>query len=127
MLVLDTCVLIGGVGEVDEPVAISIMSLVEMRSGLGAAADAVELARRQQQYDEVVARYEPIPVDEEVLASYGTVDAAVRAYGRTPRSRTVDLLIAATAASVGAAVLTDNTDDFAGLEGVVEVRRPSRG
>ena len=39
----------------------------------------------------------------------------------------VNLLIAATAASRGWAVLTDNTDDFAGLDGLVEVRAPRRG
>ena len=122
MLVLDTCVLIDGVGEVDEPLAISVLSLVEMESGLGAAPDAVERARRQRQYDDVVARYDPIPVDQDVLARYGQIDAAVRAIGRQPRSRTVDLLIAATAASVGAGVLTDNLDDFTGLGGLVEVR-----
>ena len=127
MLVLDTCVLIDGMELVDGPSSISIMSLVEMQSGLAAAPDPVERARRQQRYDEVRLQYEPIPVDESVLTRYGRIDAAVRAFGRQPRSRTVDLLIAATAASRGWAVLTDNLDDFAGLEGLVEVRAPRRG
>lgn len=51
----------------------------------------------------------------------------MKAVGRQSSSRMVDLLIAATAASRGRAVLTDDLSDFAGLERIVEVRAPHRG
>lgn len=126
MLILDTCILIDGLEDVTEAAGISVMSLVEMQSGLAAATGRHELHQRQEQYDAVIERFRPLPIDSRVLERFGAVDAAIRAIGRTPRSRMVDLLIAATAAAYSPAVLTDNLDDFAGLEGIVEVRRPSR-
>ena len=51
-----------------------------------------------------------------------SVFAAVRAAGRTPRPRLADLLIAATAASIGLPLYTRNPADFAGLEAIVAVQ-----
>lgn len=53
--------------------------------------------------------------------SYGQVVAAIAGIGRSHRPRIADLLIAATAHANGLAIYTCNSDDFAGLEGLVEV------
>ncbi len=112
-LLLDTCILIGGTEQITEPAAVSVISMLELKSGLGAAADPVERARRQERYDRVASALDPLPVDSAVLAPYGRIDAAVRARQRRPRGRLADLLIAGTAAAHGATLLTD---DVAGGE-----------
>jgi predicted nucleic acid-binding protein len=60
-------------------------------------------------------------VDEAVTASYGQLAAAVVAAGRQPRSRVMDLLIAATAHAHSARLYTRNAEDLAGLEQLVEI------
>jgi predicted nucleic acid-binding protein len=60
-------------------------------------------------------------VDEAVAASYGQLAAAVVAAGRRPRSRVMDLLIAATAHAHSARLYTRNANDLAGLEQLVEI------
>jgi predicted nucleic acid-binding protein len=47
--------------------------------------------------------------------------AQVAAIGRKPRTRSMDLLIAATAHAHGAALYTRNAKDFHGLESLVDV------
>jgi len=49
------------------------------------------------------------------------VFAAVKASGRSHRTRFADLLIAAIAAANGLPLFTRNPGDFAGLEAVVQV------
>ena len=119
---LDTCILIDGLAEVDEPACVSVISMVELVSGFAAVTDVVERARRQERYDRLAAAFDPLPVDGRVLARYGRIDAAVRVLDRRPRRRLADLLIAATAAAHGVPLLTDNAEDFRGLDGLVEVR-----
>lgn len=54
--------------------------------------------------------------------AYGRIFAAVVERGRKARGRpSLDLLIAATAATAGLLLYTRNPDDFTGLEGIVEV------
>ena len=55
--------------------------------------------------------------------AYETVCGLVLAGGREVRGRAIDLMIAATAAAHGAAVITRNPDDFAGLDGLIPVIR----
>lgn len=124
MVLLDTCVLIDGLERVDEPASVSVISMVELVSGLGATADVVERARRQERYDRLSAAFDPLPVDGSVLARYGRVDAAFRALARQPRRRLADLLIAATASAHELTLVTDAVDDFRGLEELVRVRTP---
>ena len=64
----------------------------------------------------------PCPVDDAVAASYGRLATAVVQAGHQPRRRTTDLLIAATAHAHDTALYSRNPDDFAGLEGLVDVR-----
>jgi predicted nucleic acid-binding protein len=53
--------------------------------------------------------------------AYGTVVQLVVAQGYTPRRRVTDLMIAATALANGAAIITRNAADFAGLERLVRI------
>lgn len=103
---------------------VSILTMIELQSGLNAASAARERARRHTIYRHVMDTYDPLPVDRAVLAAYGDIDYAVRQANRQPRRRLVDLLIAATARAHGVPLLTSNTDDFAGLDGIVDVRHP---
>ena len=66
-------------------------------------------------------RFDALPVDEAVAASYGRLAAAVVDAGRQPRRRVMDLLIAATAHAHGARLYTRNAADFAGLEDLIAV------
>ncbi len=60
--------------------------------------------------------------DGEAARAYGRVYAAVSDAGRAARgARAVDLLIAATACAAGLPLCTRNPDDFAGLDGIVDV------
>ena len=78
-------------------------------------------AERLRQLSVLQKHFDALPVDEAVAISYGRLAAAVVYSGRQPRRRTMDLLIAATAHTHGARLYTRNGDDFAGLEGLVDV------
>ena len=56
-----------------------------------------------------------------MATSYGQLAAAVVAAGRQPRSRTMDLLIAATAHAHSARLYTRNAGDLTGLEHLVDI------
>lgn len=123
--VLDTSVLID-LDRIDpdrlpEATAITAVTLAELAAGPHATHDDDERARRQDRLQWAAATWDPLPFDADAARMYGRVFAAVRATGRTPRSRLADLLIAATAASNGLTLYTMNLDDFSGLEGVVVV------
>jgi hypothetical protein len=51
-----------------------------------------------------------------------TVAHAVKAAGRQPRARVMDLWIAATALTHHLPLYTRNAEDFAGLQNLIEVR-----
>jgi hypothetical protein len=102
--------------------AISVVTLAELAAGPHATKDAAERARRQDRLQRTEATFDPLPVDAEVARAYGRVYAAVVASGRKARGRrAVDLLIAATAVSVGVPLFTRNPGDFEGLAGLVEI------
>jgi predicted nucleic acid-binding protein len=86
-----------------------------------------ERARRLDVLQRAENEFDPIPFDSEAARAFGQVTAAVRAVGRTPRRRTVDLMIASTAIAAGLPLFTTNPDDFAGLTSllaVIPVTRP---
>ena len=103
-------------------VAISSLTLAELAAGPHATDDPGERARRQDRLQRVEAAFDAIPFDGGAARAYGRIYAAVAASGRKARgARSVDLLIAATACAEGLPLFTRNPDDFAGLEGVVDV------
>ncbi|MDO5626807.1 MAG: type II toxin-antitoxin system VapC family toxin [Mobilicoccus sp.] len=120
---LDTSVVIAeNVSPVPGVLAISAVTLAELHFGVLVAKTSQVRAERLRRLSVLERRFDPLPVDEQVAASYGRLAEAVVQAGRRPRGRVMDLLIAATAHAHGAALYTRNPDDFVGLEGLVDVQ-----
>ena len=123
---LDTSVIIDleRLDPADLPIesAISAITMAELAAGPHATQDPDERARRQDRLQRAEAVFDPLPFDSEASRAYGRVYAAVVAAGRKARgARAVDLLLAATACSVGLPLYTRNPDDFRALNDLVEV------
>lgn len=101
--------------------AIAAVTLAELAAGPHATEDEDERARRQDRLHWAAAMWDPLPFDADAARAYGRVFAAVRAAGRTNRSRVADLLIASTAAAHGLPVYTRNPADLEALTRVVPV------
>lgn len=103
-------------------IAVSSLSWAELGYGIRKASDAAERARREARVSRLkVLLGRGIPFDDACAEAYETVCGLVLAYGRSVRGRVLDLMIASTALAHGAAVITNNVDDFAGLDGVVRI------
>lgn len=107
--------------DLPDTVLITAITLGELSYGPHATDDAVKRAGRVAVIQYVEATFEPLPYDHHAARFYGQICAAVRAAGRTPRGRAVDLMIAATAASNDLPLYTANPNDFRGSEGFAEV------
>jgi len=105
-----------------EESAIAAVTLAELAAGPHATRDEDERARRQDRLQWAATTWDPLPFDADAARMYGRVFVAVRAAGRTARSRLADLLIVSTAASNGLPLYTRNADDFTGLERLVTVK-----
>lgn len=81
--------------------AIDAVTLAELAAGPHATDDEDERTRRQDRLHWAAATWDPLPFDADAARAYGRVLAAVRAAGRTSRSRVPDLLIASTGAAHG--------------------------
>ena len=122
--VLDTSVVIAtDVGPLEGELAISAATLAELHYGVLVARDRATRAERLRRLSFLQRRFDALPVDLAVAASYGQLAAAVVDAGRKPRARVMDLLIAATAHAHSARLYTRNVDDFVGLDDLVEVVR----
>jgi predicted nucleic acid-binding protein len=120
--ILDTSVLLGPTPDrIDGELAISAASLAELHFGvLVARTDAVR-AERLRRLGEIERTFDALPLDAVVARHYGRVAASVVTIGRQPRSRVLDLLIAATAVAHGARLVTRNASDLAGLEDLLQI------
>ena len=107
-LLLDTSVVIAGSDAAKlnpgDTAAISVITIGELRAGVRLAGDPNTQAIRQARLAAVRETFEPLPVDEPVAEQYGEILAAAWAQKRT--SKATDLLIIATAAASGRALLT---------------------
>jgi hypothetical protein len=101
--------------------AIATVTLAELAAGPHATDDEEERARRQDRLQWAAATWEAQPFDSDCARMYGRAFAAVRAAGRSSRTRLADLLIAATAAANGLPLYTRNLGDFVGLEKLITV------
>ncbi len=120
--ILDTSVLIAtDVPPLLGELAISAASLAELHFGVLITTDAAVRAERLRRLSEFQRRFTALPVDDAVATSYGQLAAAVVAAGRQPRSRVLDLLIAATAHAHSARLYTSNAGDLAGIEHLIEI------
>lgn len=101
--------------------AISAITLSELHFGVMTARSAEVRAERLRRLSVLQRRFDALPVDDDVAASYGLVAATVVESGRQPRRRVMDLLIAATAHVHDATLYTRNPDGFAGLESLIRI------
>ena len=118
---LDTSVLIGSDWPGELEGAISAASLAELHFGVLVARTESVRAERLRRLATIEARFDPIPVDDDVARAYGHLAARTVSAGRQPRARVTDLLIAATAMAHHARVVTRNPDDLAGLDDLIEI------
>ncbi len=120
--ILDTSVLIAtDVRELDGELAISAASLAELHFGVLVTADSSIRAERLRRLSHLQRTFDALPIDDEVAASYGQLAAAIAGSGRKPRSRVMDLLIAATAHAHGARLYTRNASDLVGIEHLIDI------
>ena len=120
---LDTSVVIAeDLTPIPGVLAISTVTLAELHFGVLVAKSAGVRAERLRRLSILQRRFDALPLDEVVAASYGRLAAAVVEAGRQRRRRTMDLLIAATAHAHDAALYTRNPDDFARLDDLIDVR-----
>lgn len=120
--VLDTSVVIAsGIGPLPGELAISAATVAELHFGVLVAAQPAVRAERLRRLAVLQRRFDALPVDDAVAASYGQLAAAVVAVGRRPRARVMDLLIAATAHAHGARLYTRNAGDLVGADALLEV------
>ena len=112
--------------------SISAVTLAELSAGvnlvLGDSPDQIgERARRLDILQRVEREFDPLPFDAACARIFGRLAAALAAIGRTPRRRTADLMIAATAVANLLPLYTTNPEDYEGLAGIltlVPVGRP---
>ena len=120
--ILDTSVLISGSGQALEgELAVSAISIAEMHFGVLRAKDDRARSDRLARLSGVLSVFDPIPVDERVAASYGRLASATVDAGRKRETRSLDLLIAATAHAYGARLVTANAKDVEHLSELVDV------
>ncbi len=120
--VLDTSVLIASdVQPIPGQLAISVISLAEIHYGVLVAKSGDARATRLARLAGLQKRFDPLPVDDAVAESYGRLAAKIVGFGRRPRSRVMDLLIAATAHAHDATLYTRNAEDLRGLEDVLDI------
>lgn len=120
--ILDTSILISAdVPPLEGELAISAASLAELHFGVLVTTKAAVRAERLRRLSDLQRRFDALPVDDDVAASYGQLAAAVVASGRQPRSRVMDLLIAATAHARSARLYTRNASDLEGIKDLVEI------
>jgi predicted nucleic acid-binding protein len=121
-VLVDTSVVIGietvDRGDYSESVpVVSAITVGELAFGL----DGSDRAAREERLVRVLRGYEVLPFGVEEAKLYGILATLVRAAGRNPRPRRLDLQIAATAASARLPLLTTNPDDFLGIARMVDV------
>ncbi len=120
--VLDTSVVIADdITPLPGELAISAATIAELHFGVLVARDEAARAHRLRRLSALERRFDPLPVDDAVAASYGELSAAVARSGRQPRARVMDLLIAATAHAHDARLYTRNAGDLKGIEHLVDV------
>ena len=119
--ILDTSVLIATDVPPLEGTGDRAAALAELHFGVLVTTDAAVRAERLRRLSDFQRRFTALPVDDAVATSYGQLAAAVAAAGRQPRSRVMDLLIAATAHAHSARLYTRNQRDLAGIEHLIEI------
>jgi predicted nucleic acid-binding protein len=123
--------------ELPDEMAISAVTLAELSAGPHQVRGSdeqddydeyAERSRRLEILQRIESEFDPISFGSEAARIYGRLTAAVIGYGRKPRRRIADLMIAATAIAEGLPLYTTNPGDYAGLETlaqIIAVARPA--
>ncbi|HEY5320084.1 MAG TPA: type II toxin-antitoxin system VapC family toxin [Galbitalea sp.] len=120
--ILDTSVLLASdVRPLEGELAISVATIAELHFGVLVTADDRIRAERLRRLSGFQRKFDALPIDDAVAASYGQLAAAVVTIGRQPRSRVMDLLIAATAHAHSARLYTRNAADLVRIEHLIEI------
>ncbi len=125
---LDTSVLIARFDDavvarsLPQEVSISVATLAELHFGVLVAKDEITRQLRLLRLGSIEAAFQPIPINAPVARAFAAIAQAVKISGRQPRSRVMDLWIAATAMAHRLPLYTRNPVDFAGLENLISVR-----
>ena len=115
--ILDTSVLIAPNADLSGLVCqISAVSYAELHFGVQAAIDETARLSRQHRLTMIQSVYgHGIAFTDDTAHHYGLLYGRLRAQGRSPRGRAMDVMIAATAMTLGVPLVTRNTDDVDGL------------
>jgi len=105
-----------------QEIAISVATLAELHFGVLVAKDDETRQLRLRRLGIIEATLQPIPIDAPIARAFAAVAQAVKAAGRQPRARIMDLWIAATALALRIPLYTRNPQDFEGLQGLIQVR-----
>src|SRR6202034_16196 len=106
-----------------DSVAVSVVTVAELRLGVLAATTLEAKARRMATL-RLAQSLEPLPVDDLVADAWAVLVAGLRAAGR--RAPVNDSWIAATAIARGMPVATQD-DDYDGMPGLDVIRLKPRG
>lgn len=101
-----------------DELAVSVITVGELRAGVLAAADTATLQRRLGTLISVLA-LDSVPVDDEVAEAWAGLRVALEKEGR--RMAANDSWIAATALALGVPIYTQD-DDYDGVPGLTVVR-----
>ena len=123
LVLLDTSCVIDLPDQMDrlaEAAAVSTLTIAELAYGIH-HDDPLIAAAREARYREVLNEFDPIPYSARAAHLYGAIAASVRKWGRNPRPRRIDLMLASVAAELDAVLLTRNPADFAGIGDVARM------
>lgn len=123
-VILDTSILVAEDADLSGLACqISSVTYAELHFGVHAASDETMRLTRQHRMTLVQSTYgHGIAVTDDTAHHYGLLCGRLRQQGRSPRGRAMDVMIAATALSLGVPLVTRNIDYVDEL-GVVLLRR----
>ncbi|HEY2195421.1 MAG TPA: PIN domain-containing protein [Actinomycetospora sp.] len=108
-------------GALEGDLGISAVSVAELHYGVLVARDRGVRGERLRRLTALRSMFDPVPVDGAGATSYGLLASAVADVGRSPRPRSMDLLIAATAHAHGDRLYTRHGGDLVGLEDELQI------
>ncbi|PSL50711.1 hypothetical protein B0I31_12369 [Saccharothrix carnea] len=100
---------------------LTTITLAELHRGVVVAKDAASRDVRTARLGVAIAGYDALPFDQRASARFGSLVGLMAAANRDPRTRTLDLMIAATASCHELPLYTRNAKDFVGLESLVKI------
>lgn len=100
------------VAAIDNPLAVSMMSLVELEAGIFRNPDLRDI--RRSGLESLIGNWIVLDLDRDVVRAYGQIVVAVG----FSRAKVIDRLIAATAIANDLTLATINADDFRDIPGL---------